>query len=185
MTTESPRFLHKTLDEFKEEVKKAKGRVVVLVHPYFNQYASSDYYEALQKIQSKSRVPIIVLQEVYAVPKAGFMAPANPFYVITHPKNPEPVHGWEALHRALQNNGVKTILLGGMYAQIEPHFEVGGSIRRYEKQHLPRPTKHTINVGCVGATYRRLVEYHPDLKIRLIPGLLAPEKPHNREEETI
>ncbi len=178
MTTLAPRLLHESSEEFKTAVAKSKGRIVLLVHPKYIP-GSNEYEKVLAKLSTKSKIPIVVLQGIDAVPLEGFMQPANPFFVITHQDHPKPLKGWEVLHESLREANVKTVLLGGMKAKII-HGAIGGNyyLSTYEKQAMPRPPKQTIEIGCVGTTYKELVTNSPHLKIRLMPGLLYPERPH-------
>ncbi|MDP3741882.1 MAG: hypothetical protein Q8R15_01060, partial [Candidatus Micrarchaeota archaeon] len=80
--TIAPKMLHESHEEFAESVKRSKGKVVVLVHPFYLDYSPSRKGWArntekrqrhrqtlLNLAKAHPRVPIVVLEEE---DKAGF-----------------------------------------------------------------------------------------------------------------
>ncbi len=101
---------------FSRRVETSKGRVLVLVHPY---YESGDpRYRAVIAKFSRAKMPVVVLEESNKVSSTrSRMASLAPFVVSTMPDDPEPERGWSALHELLKRSGVKRIFLAGVQAK--------------------------------------------------------------------
>ncbi len=191
MTT-APKMLHEAKEEFTEAVKRSKGKVVVLVHPFYLDYSPSDeswaqnaeqrqrHREIVLKLaKAHPRVPIVVLEEEGKAQQThAVLSAPNSFYVNTYESNPNPVSGWKKLHRAFENSGVKTVLLGGQLAHKE-HLSfltsLYGDIKAHDAK-LNRPPGSSIVRGCVAGAYNEIIEAKY-AKVRLLPNLLFPDKP--------
>ena len=178
---------------FKKAVKASKGKVIVLVHPYYSNQSShpfedyQTYINLLSKlIQAKHKIPVILLEEKRKQPKTEQkLAQLNPFTVQTKPADPEPIDGWDKLHKHLTKSGVKTVLIGGMNSlrssYIAPHAK---PIIEYEKT-LLKPPLVGITLECVSGVYSSFIQnkHLGYIKIHLIPRLLFPHQPLYTNEE--
>ncbi len=179
-----PQLLFENREKFAGKVKRSKGKVIVLVHPLYSlAWKDRKYRRALEGVMKKATAPIIVLEEAEKVAKThAELKNAKPvYYVETVPNWVTPMQSWAALHTALRNARVKTILLGGMNAKhAEPddaifRLDRETAIRAYERSQR-RPAYLPITARCVGETYFRLIQGNHG-KIRLMPELLSPDKP--------
>ncbi|MBI4406282.1 hypothetical protein HY571_00010 [Candidatus Micrarchaeota archaeon] len=186
--TEEPRMLFENPAEFAEAVKKSKGKVVVLVHPFFTRENNANfrrYDKTLEKLRSRiGKIPIIVMEQRASVGSTSNRFNGEKvFYVKTMPSNPQPEDGWQKMHTALSKSNVRTLLIGGIFSTRVPskkeEKQWATKIFEYEKT-FSRPYKGGIAHDCVGITYLRLVSERKKAgykTIRLIPNLVYPDKP--------
>ncbi len=178
------KLLGANTEEFRKAAQAARGRVLVLVHPFYQH--RDERYDALISQLEKLKVPLVVLEEQERIPFSARQLPANAFFVGTEERNPEPVKGWDSLHALLKAAKAKTVLLGGIQAmndragppeyqdaQVEPALRE--RIKRYERRQIARP-RIRITKGCVGEAYARFLGGR--FRVRLVPGLLYPHRPH-------
>ncbi len=122
------KLLFRHRQTFARAVKKSRGKVVVLVHPLFAKYDRigtntrnyGRYKAALERLLTKSKVPVIVLEERHKIGQthAAFGEPHWPFYVETHLGSPTPYPAnWEKLFKVFNAARVETILIGGVKAE--------------------------------------------------------------------
>lgn len=176
-----------TLNEpqFREAVQRSKGRVVVLVHPFF-EAPKGEYRSVINRLKSKVKWPVVVLEEDFNIDRThNRLGVVKPFYVATHESSPAPKVGWGKLRRALSEGGVKHILIGGMYSRVS---RISGgdrtidhylSIADYEGKQVGEPI---VSHGCISHAYRHLLN-GPFEKVRLIPNLVYPDKPPRKVRE--
>ncbi|HZX19507.1 MAG TPA: hypothetical protein VFF13_00660 [archaeon] len=186
--------------ELKERVKAAKGKLIVIVHPYFAKPHSEKYLEVLEKLFSQKKTPVIVLEVYQNVNKLkDKLKGKNPELIIpTLETSPIVIEGFgfdssgkvhalgfdsslSSLSAKLHEIGARTLLVGGM--QLKPYFaEKDARIMDYESDWL---TKHgdrkntdqflyySLAAGCVGAVYKNLILSNHFPTIRLIPHGVA------------
>lgn len=179
--------------EFEQAVKAARGKVVLLVHPFAHFFTPDKpdeaYQESLWAFLKNKKGPVIVLEEGQrlentrnTIKSSGF------FYVPTIRGGPMPTDGYDKLHTLLRKAGVKTVLIGGLYAGDQrAHVGVLGSwgedvVREYEQKHH-NPATNIVARGCVGQTYKNMIEERYE-KVRLIPSMIWPHRPcHERRNK--
>lgn len=169
----APRMLLERQEEFRAGVKKSRGKVIVLVHPL---------YEEVRDFETRRLRP---------PPK--LVAYERSLTSLTESGAPTPLSGWNAVHGLFRAVGVKRILIGGMQAR-EPDaedidrrrrkdFRVGETLRREREavqEHergLKKTPRRTLIEGCAGGAYSHFIRAgHP--QVRWLPNLAFPERPH-------
>ena len=148
MGTEMPpaRMLHEHREAFREAVRLAGGKVILLVHPLFEHSATPEklaqlhrqgdftayverrrrLFEQVKKMLGKRRAttPIIIFEGENKVGSTHpILGGTNPFYVETmglrDTTTPIPTFNWETLHGIFRDAGVTKILLGGMLSEAQ------------------------------------------------------------------
>ncbi|NUN11083.1 hypothetical protein HUU53_00355 [Candidatus Micrarchaeota archaeon] len=159
-------LLHESLSDFQEQVRKSKGRIIAIIHPYYGSKKTLEkpYLDMLKKVVEKSRFPIVVFEEEKKAQETQENIP-NAFMVHTFSGDPKPLMTWQSLHSLLKEAGVSQIQVGGRYA----HFDE--PIPRYHEDMPP----YVLMVGCVSGAYKEFV--WNGFKARVIPELLYPDKP--------
>ncbi len=185
--------------EFAEAVKKSKGKVVVLVHPFFARrqgYVNHQhpgvvnegaYEDSLKKLVAGAKAPVVVLEEDEIIhrhrqppiaPTHVEIGNNNTYFVKTLPTAPTPIAGWEPFHELFQRAGVKTVLVAGTLAVsfTTPEVEIHApAIHRYE-QGFNRPPTKSIAWGCVGVMYETFIKAKY-AKVRVLPTAVFPHAP--------
>jgi hypothetical protein len=180
--------------EFAERVRKAKGKTIVLVHPFFEQVKDEKYNSVLKKILLNSRTPVIVLvpfDKLHLFDENLDMAgiPENKrdfLVVLTEEDSSRPVLEFnpktlkaeadkerKALFDLMEKAGVKKIFVGGMFAEhgYWPSVNVYES-RWLRKKGLQKHRSRSSTVwGCAASFYRGLVEHKKFEKVRRLPRL--------------
>lgn len=182
----------------RKSVEDAKGKLIVLVHPYFIKPHSEKYFEALEKLFSQKKTPIVVLEGYPDVDKLNAkLRGKNPVLIIPtkwgdssivtefgfdlhygkqHPKVVDV--SMKSLSTKLHEIGVRTILVGGMilapfYDESEVKhlmdYESDWLTKHGERRNTEQFPIYSMADGCVGATYRKLVHSNLFPTVRLIP----------------
>lgn len=79
----------------------------------------------------------------------------------------------------LKRAGAKRVFVGGIVAQAGPR--VNKEVEAYERRWLPRtrvPSEKTISKGCAGGTYKNLIGVKEFTRVRMMPTMSHPDKPH-------
>lgn len=182
------------LAEFGARVEGAGGRAIVIVHPFYNQYARKDraYRKSILGLLKKSNTPLLILEEsreFLRTQKIFEKLGAKNYLVLPTVKSDSSLvlfpgaeqgkfvaeSGCEELIGLLQELGAKRVQVCGSNASRywEP------KVRIYEKKWLPRhrkPTNASIAGQCVGFVYSELIK-SKKFEVRLVPNACYPHKP--------
>ncbi len=167
--------------KFESEVAKSKGKVVVVVHPFYDHWKTSfpvEYFDRVNALIKQSKAPVIILEEHDRVHVTRAMLKARAFFVRTKIADPTPVAGWRKVHELLQAAGARTILIAGSYAlhtNPTPRLIDDQLIRQYEMT-LGRNRRVPIVGGCVAGAYEQMIRQGYE-KVRLVPQVVYPDKP--------
>ncbi len=191
--------LIKAVDEFQAQVAKSKGKVLLLVHPFFDLQKAKQtplYLDKLRAVASRSKIPVIVLDAQSEIRDKGVFTKSNHFVIPSSPFAAQPAMTWDYTHEFLKKAGVKTVLIGGMLSYANPHSSFKSDelhdIRRrraiaaYEKQNLRVKPKRSVHYGCVAVAYESFIKANQDgkyEKIRLLPAVLSPNKLSFKKEK--
>jgi hypothetical protein len=155
----------------KERVAKADGKVLLLIHPFFEQDNKLDIptvgaradrmRDMMKEVENRiaslreSEIPLLVLQEEKNMPLREMYLIGDPrqniFFVPTLERNSQPsfhvapgrLGGWEEMMEVLTDMQVKNIELGGMYFWDKSSY----ILNNYD--------------GCVGSAYNTLKAKFP------------------------
>lgn len=182
-------------DELREAVRRANGKVVVLMHPWFNPLTlvkTAGYVPVLTKLMTESKVPVVIFEEMDRLLERRMVSsPASFFFVATTPQMPVPIESWSSIHETFARAGVKTVLIGGMYSLLKDCNRWKGDasldkkrareIRDHDSA-LPLRPKESVIHGCVAVAYHSFITARNEKgrlfpKVRLMPQVLAPDKP--------
>lgn len=184
--------LTKAVDEFQAQVAKSKGKVLLLVHPFFDMRKAKQtpqYLDKLRTTVARSKIPVIILDAVSEIRDKNIFTQNNHFVIPSSPFAAQPAMTWDYTHEFLKKAGVKTILISGMLSYANPHPSFKSDplhdrmrrsvIAAYEKQNLNIRPKRSVHYGCVSVAYESFIRANQEgkyEKIRLIPNLLSPNK---------
>ncbi len=181
-----PRNLFEQREDFRLAVQRSNGRILLLVHPFYLRHLNrvhgykvsvrvQRHEKAMEGINRRSNLPTVILEETpHIAATHSSLGKRNPFFVPTNLSHPRPTDGWQALHDALRQARVKTILVGGTMARLAYKGKKDKKVRRYEELLFKVPDKH-ITDGCAGITYAKLVKAKHGA-VWLVPSLLYPHK---------
>lgn len=182
----------------REKVAAAKGKLVLLVHPYhLADSPPPTYLPRLKKLLSSSKTPILVLEESEFVRDAHaqfktqgmdhLILPTergNPFLVLKE----DEVEGSKfdenlsELKKILVEAGAKTILVGGAQTLLPVH-NLSAPLAEVEHRRLSRRRPdfpkfdRTGGFGCAGFTYNVLARSRDFDTVALLPSLVHPHYP--------
>jgi len=179
-------------ESFKEKVKGADNKVVVLVHPFYRQTGEKTYDRVIAALLQQSMTPVIILEEVRNFKNTRERFPHH-MVLPTNNNDPElkqarmpygPQYmGYSALAEVLKNVGAREIYVGGMvsntsFAEIK---EVVEERKRFGEKGW-NVTSFPLT-GCAGFVYLQLLWAKGFDKIRLfntvrlLSNALYPDKP--------
>ncbi len=173
--------------EFERAVAKSKGKVVVVVHPFYDSHDPRDwkksfpaeYFDRVNALMKQSKAPVIMFEERDRVHSTrGMLGAQNVFFLRTKIADSTPVAGWKRVHKLLQAAGARTILIAGSHALHKnptPHLIDDKLIRLYEMT-LGRNRRAPIVGGCVAGAYEQMIRQGYE-KVRLVPHAVYPDKP--------
>ncbi len=182
------------------KIKAANGKLVVLIHPFFDEEGSQQYKKTIAALLAQTKTPVLVLEESHLASKlkARFQKQRIQVFVIPTATSDQEVFvrsdekgklekpyskglldsGAEKLVNSLIRAGARKIFVGGMQALED---RIGDAIvREYERQWLPvirSVRKATVTKGCAGTLYRNFIHQRRFEKVRLIPSASWPVKP--------
>jgi len=185
--------------ELCELVKGANGKVILLVHPYYDSQADEIYWKSLNKILTQKKTPVIVLeadQRIHELKGLLMARPAKCFVLPTFSASPTLRFGQnfdikqKDLAKFLTEIGAKKIFVGGqvyLHAPLKKKLinspEMWATIlRNYRNErvlHKRNPSKGMIWIpysGCVGQTYSNLIEQGH--KPRILSRTVHQHRPH-------
>jgi hypothetical protein len=182
-----------------ESVKKSKGSLIVLVHPYFQNVDDEGYFRTIGGIIGK-RKNLVILQEQEKVPqlRAHLKRLQRPCIIIPTPTQySAPLladncadHGHGELYGFAKSVGAKAVFLGGMNLFDRDVDADNLHVEQYERNWLQArdrkknpeavraPSKTASTKQCVGNAYNELVRHamldkkkgNAPLAVRLMPG---------------
>ena len=172
--------------ELSKKVKRANGKAIIIVHPFFNSHPGSKYNNSLKKLLVQSKTPVIVLEEHTKIEstkkrfeKMGVKE--QPLILATNRSHGAPILSFdrgeglpfyrsdfflENLISRLKGTGIKQIWVGGSNATTDARSgDHSKLVRNYEKKRLPRKAPRNKDeyveppfiAGCAGTNYRFLV----------------------------
>ena len=201
MEESQPKHLFDNLDEFNQKVTASKGKVVVLVHPFYNLSTGSkretvklgDYTKHITLLALKSKTPVVIFEDDKFLSNTFKKFGRNVFFIQTsriarsydtragslHGSGSEvvpiPKEGWPKAHDAFTNAKVKDILIGGMYAYSGVLNEKDARLSR--EKDLNYKSKKSVAYGCVGGAYIEFAANPKYNRVRVIPNALYPFNP--------
>ncbi|MFH1257784.1 MAG: hypothetical protein ABIG96_06305 [Candidatus Micrarchaeota archaeon] len=164
--------------KFIRDAKKANGRVLVVVHPYYWQITRYfGYGHKLRNLVAKSKIPVLILEEAHKAEESAAHFGDRPYFLLTGKGKATPKEGWGHIERLFKAAGIKAAFVAG---QMASHADLADdehtrAILDYEKANVPR-MRRTINDECVGWTYAELIKMKIP-KVRLVPKVTFPDKP--------
>jgi hypothetical protein len=188
------------LKELREKIKRAHGKVIVLVHPFFFPSASvpikygaggrlpQEYKKARLNLLKQSKTPLVILEEAAQIKKtrAQLEKLKAPKHLILPTLGEMPILATNilgsgaspSLFRILKACKAKRVFVGGMLAKRAADF-TPASISLHELKWLrgKRTISKPISKGCVGSTYKGLVESGKFERVRLLTRACFPDKP--------
>ncbi len=184
-----------------EKIRDANGRVLLLVHPFYDYVHDKQYVETIHNLLRKSKIPVIILEPHNKIRETedGLWAigAKSAFIISTISSGPAVLKSLKPVpkkrlgdadlemtrfFKKLKSVGVKALFIGGMYAWAQNH----GSVSKAEGRMFPNwesKNDFTVSAGCAGYTYRRAIELGIGM-VRLIPNALYPSKPQRTFRET-
>lgn len=181
----SIRSLHSSKEEEElvertiETINKSKIPVIILENSYREDVRGVNTQKTKEFLNRINNKKAITLPTFLGDPELKIKPDETPIYA-THPNRRT-----NALISFLEMVGAKKINLGGAFAQTT-HKEhtlpdrIIKKIKQHERERLPKiryPSKKPIAYSCAGTTYADLIQSEK-FKVKLIPGLIRPEKPH-------
>lgn len=175
--------------KLKQDIKKAKGRVIVLVHP-FGLRGNKSYLRAVNGLLKKSNVPIVILEEYEIIPRTikklrslkvqrHLILPTEETdpLLLTHYRNGKPVFStsYRKIARILKSAGARKVFVGGQ----ETHSGVDPVVRSHEKRTYLRikELSYPVSGGCAGGIYANLIHSKKFNAVKLIPEGVYPMRP--------
>ncbi|MDD4983352.1 MAG: hypothetical protein PHH82_00745 [Candidatus ainarchaeum sp.] len=155
--------------ELSKRISEAGGRVLLLVHPFYNSVTDKRYYDTLYALLRKSKIPIITLEEERRIHETNGRFKAfgakQVFFISTAPGSSEVIvgkkqavdlrgntygydhydYGLTVFHDKLKSLGVRHLFIGGQkthYVEHERWHPLLGHKIPVEKKHL----KETIEL---------------------------------------
>jgi hypothetical protein len=188
--------------KLEEALRKSGGRAVILVHPLFHEFNKTSYpqevfpertpqgrkfLQTVNKVISKSRVPVIVFEEHHHFKQAQEMLPKKVFFVKTFRGHPIPLEGWAPALSYLKEAGLKQAIVGGQLLvdvdeslipktqsdvrdEFDERKEVFKSMLSSSKQLKSMPLG-----GCVAMTAAQLLK--AGVKVAVMRNAVHPSKP--------
>ncbi len=183
--------------DFRAAVAKAKGRVIVVVHPFYgdNQLKQDNekyakYRQNVLRLLQESKTPVVVLEEVSKMrqieEKIGkrenvWVLPTEiggPGLITDIESSREHIVDYTGitLARRLKNAGVKLALVAGMYAHKNG---TDSAVRNHEEKWLPKNRKPqgASWTACAGSIYQGLIHSNLIPKVRMVPNGIYREIP--------
>jgi hypothetical protein len=185
--------------ELVELVKEANGKVILLVHPYYDSQADEIYWKSLNKILSQNKTPVIILeadQKIHELKDQLLTRQAKCFILPTFSASHILRFGsnfdikQKDLAEFLTEIGAKKVFVGGqvfLHAPLTKKSMFSPKmwatiLRNYKNErvlHKRNPSKGIKWVscgGCVGQTYSNLIEQGH--KPRILSRTVHQDRPH-------
>lgn len=186
-----PKMLHSEVEAFKKAVAVSKGKVVVLVHPFFmrrnperleQEFGISTtpeeveaHHQRIRTLISKAKAPVVVLEEGFNIYNTHDLLKApNALYVPTFSALPVPFSGWDYLSEFFKSAKVKTVLVAGTYNFSPTEMEKAKLNRRLQGKQLPNGM-YGERRGCVGETVAAM-KAMSFKRVRILPSLVFPHR---------
>jgi len=177
--------------KLRKAVEQANGKLIVLVHPYFEGHTIS-YLKSIEGLLKTSKTPILILEEYAAVSRTRKrLAKLNAAHHLILPtasadssliKRIRIFYGdriadknFDAFKDILKKAKVKSVFVGGGLT----HRNTKEFVAAYERSWLPEfrePSSKPISDGCAGTVYQELIK-SGEFKTRLIPKAVFPNMP--------
>ena len=182
----NPPFLgltQKGMEEFSQKVRKVNGKVIILVHPWFEE-GTKEQRGVINGLLAQKQVPAIILEQnrkellQNAKTKLEALKAPNHTIILTDKGSPnqilkdgkvdastlsEPNKNFEKMYRIIKAAGGRSVFVGGLLSTKEyREFGMDRDIERYERKRLnwkvPLGKKEYDICKCVGRTYAGLVK---------------------------
>ncbi len=184
--------------DFKRRVKRSKGKILLLVHPFYAEVptgSASTYNKMIINLLSQERLPIIVLEQHKDWENNNDLYPPHALVLPTHRNSPTPILkvSPESNHKTngddhhallaqlLSKAGVTRIRIAGMQTKISRDSQLLRETREiiegHEKSLGKKAKPPFINWGCVGVAYANLIKLNQFKRVELIPQAVNPLHP--------
>ncbi|MBN1940796.1 MAG: hypothetical protein JW772_01285 [Candidatus Diapherotrites archaeon] len=175
-----------------KKIKRANGKVIVLVHPFYNDKGGEKYAKTIAGLLTQAKTPVIILEDIFNTGKTGkrlreMNAPKH-LIIATARNDSEIILKMDSIRgtprydnsillfaKKLKRLGVRQVQIGGMESKSAYSMDVF----EHEAKTLRtrKPTIHTISQGCVGAIYKDLIRLGGFERVILVSNAVYPEKP--------
>lgn len=164
-------------EEFNRIVAKRRAKnAVVIIHPYFDAMElKGRYAHILASLIERAKAPVVFILDANSkryIKEKRLRFPAHFFFASGRERSASlDGENFAKLSLIFQNAGVKTVLIGGMYACAEPYHGKSARLQVY-----PRVPLTAITDGCVAVAHEKLRRAaKSNYRLRLVPNLLAPD----------
>jgi hypothetical protein len=153
----------KTVQKLKQRIQEANGKLIIVVHPYFNVFNQTSYLNSIKKNLHQSNTPVIVLEQFHLINPEE----AGKRFNLSQEKN-QSLKNHSEKHLS-KINAEKNIVIPTLMRSSIPFFYDSPENQMYSLQELKTQSSEKINeMKKLIEREKQLIEFIASLKPKKI-----------------